>query len=198
MEHASVHSLIACHECDLLHRKRFLQDGQRAICVRCGTLLYRQVQNGLERTLVMTLTALILFLLANTFPFMTFMLEGRSQESILLTGVVELYLQGFWELAILVFAASIGFPLMKIIGMLYVLLPLKWNRQLWKAKDIFRFVTYLTPWAMPEVYMLGAFVAYVKLIDLARIELGIAVYAFATLIVVLAAAGAALLRSAVA
>ena len=43
-----------------------------------------------------------------------------------------------------------------------------------------------------EVYLLGLIGAYVKLTALARIELGIAVYSFAALIVVMIAAEAAL------
>ncbi len=192
METASAYSLVACHECDLLYRKPALREGERAKCFRCGAVLYRKKRDSLERTLTFSLTGLILFMVANGYPFMTFKLEGRIQESILFTGVMEFYLQGFWPLAVLVFAASIFFPLVKIVGTLYVLLPLKWNRQLWKSTGVFRFVTALTPWAMMEVYMLGVFVAYVKLIDLARIELGVALYAFSALIVVQAAAGAAL------
>lgn len=185
-------SVIACQDCDLLHRQRALRDGQRAMCSRCGAVLYRKKRNSLERTLAFSLTALILFMVANSYLFMAFKLEGRTQESILFTGVQEFYFQGFWPLAVLVFAASIFFPLVKIVGMLYVLLPMKYNRRLWKSTEVFRVVTALTPWAMMEVYMLGVFVAYVKLIDLAMIELGVALYAFSFLIVVQAAAGAAL------
>ena len=46
-----------------------------------------------------------------------------------------------------------------------------------------------------EVYLLGVIVAYVKLIDLARLELGIAVYAFVALILVMVAAEARSIRA---
>ena len=46
------------------------------------------------------------------------------------------------------------------------------------------------PWAMMEVYLLGVIVAYVKLTDLARLELGIALFAFVALILVMVAAEA--------
>ena len=192
MESASIHTLVACHDCDLLHRKQPIRERERAKCSRCGAILYQKTRDSLDRTLTFLLTGLILFLLANTYPFMTFTLEGRTQESILFTGVRELYLQGFWELAVLVFGVSIFFPIVKIVGMLYVLLPMKFNHRLWKSAVVFRHVSTLTPWAMMEVYMLGVFVAYVKLIDLARIDLGIALFAFSALIVFQAAAGVTL------
>ena len=45
---------------------------------------------------------------------------------------------------------------------------------------------------MTDVFLLGVLVAFVKLSDMATLVLGIGVYSFAALIVVMAAAGAAL------
>jgi len=192
MATASTHSLIACHDCDFLYRKHPLRYGERATCSRCGALLYQKKRDSLDRTLTLSLTALILFVLANVYPFMTFKISGRVQVSHLITGVEELYEQGFMELAVVVLLASILLPLIKILGTLYILLPLKLNRRSWKAPQIFRFIEALGPWAMMEVYLLGVIVAYVKLIDMATIVLGIALYSFMALILLVAAAGATL------
>lgn len=187
------HSLvIACQDCDLLHRSRRLREGQRAICSRCGAVLYRRKRNSLDYTLVFSLTALILFLMANAFPFMTFKYEGRVQESVLFSGVKQLFVQDLWAVAILVLIVSVVFPLVKIAGMLYVLVPLKVNRRPWQASNIFRVVEALHPWAMVDVYMLGVIVAMVKLNDFATIVPGAALYSFAALLIAMAAAGAAL------
>ncbi len=86
--------IIACHECGLIHRMRELPDGRAAKCTRCGAVLYRERRDSLERVLMLTIAALILYVLASSFPFLTFKLEGQEQVSTLLTGVVELYRQG--------------------------------------------------------------------------------------------------------
>ena len=185
-------SLIACPDCDLLHRKIRLRDGETAKCSRCGAMLYRQKRNSHERTLALAITALILFVLSNVYPFMTFKLEGRVQENTLISGVIELFAAGKSGLAGLVFLASILVPLLKILGMLYVLLPLKFDRQPWKVATVFRAVKVLHPWAMMEVYMLGVFVAIFKLSQMATIVPGTALFAFAALIVTLAATGVTL------
>ncbi len=192
MPMVSTHSLIACHDCDLLHRKHPLREGERATCSRCGAVLYQKKPDSLERTLILALTNLILFVLANVFPFMSFQLQGREQVTLLISGGVELFHQGFWQLAFLVIAVGVFFPLLKILGTLYVLIPLKFNRKIWRAQEVFRLVGTLTPWAMMEVFMLGVIVAYVKLIDLATIVLGISLFSFAALIVVVAMADSAL------
>lgn len=184
--------IVACQDCDLLHRQRQLRDGQRALCSRCGAVLYRKKRNSLDYTLVFSLTALIFFLMANVFPFMTFKYEGRVQESVLFSGVKELFVQDMWVVATLVLLVSVVIPLLKVIGMIYILLPLKLNRQPWQAQRIFRVVETLHPWAMVDVYMLGVIVAMVKLNDFATIVPGTALYSFTALLISLAAAGAAL------
>lgn len=181
-------SLIACHDCDLLHPVQPLRDGQTALCMRCGAVLYRQRRDSLERALTLTLTALILFTLANFYPFMDFKIEGRVQESTLISGVIGLHDGGHWGLAGLVLLTSIVLPLSKILSMLYVLLPLKFNRRVPHVAATFRMVETLSLWAMTEVYMLGVLVAYIKLTKLATIVPGVALFAFAALIVVMAAA----------
>ncbi len=186
------HRLIACQDCDLLHRQCLLRDGERASCSRCGAVLYRNKRNSLDRTLVFSLTGIILFLMANMLPFLTFQYEGRVQESVLLTGVRELLVQDMWMVAILVLMVSIIIPLLKIVGTLYVLLPLKVNRRPWRAAFMFRLVEALHPWAMVDVYMLGVIVAMVKLSDFATIVPGAALYSFAALLLSMAAASAAL------
>jgi len=185
-------SLIACHDCDLLFRKRLLRAGERATCPRCGAILYQNKGHTVDRTLIYSLTALILFVPANVFPFMTLKLKGIEQVTVLTSGGMELFHQGFWELGALVLALGCLFPLVKISGTLYVLVPLKFNRRIWKAGAVFRMVEAISPWSMMEVLMLGVIVAYVKLLDLATIDLGASLYSFAALIVVMAVATASL------
>jgi len=186
------HLVIACHECDLLHRLHSLRYGERAKCSRCGAALYARKRDSFEHTILLAVTSLILFALANSFPFMTFELHGRVQQSLLSTGVWEFFERGMWELGLLVLAASIVFPFLKIIGMLYVLVPLEFHYRPWKAALVFRMVEQCQTWAMMDVYLLGVIVAVVKLADLAILVPGVAIYSFVALIIALAAADSAL------
>lgn len=185
-------SLIACHECDLLHQTRALPMGATARCARCGAVLYRRKRNSLDRVLALTIAGLILFIVANVYPFLTFRLEAQIQETTLATGIIELYHQGMWIVAGVVLLTSIVMPLLELTGMLYVLLPLKFNRRPWNLPFLFRTIRGFKPWGMMEVFMLGILVAFVKLSKMASIIPGIALYAFMILIFVLAASAAAL------
>jgi len=185
-------SLIACHECDLLHRIQPLPDGGAARCVRCDALLYYQKKDSLDRTLALTIAGLVLLIVANIFPFLAMKSKGLVRETTLITGIKGLYLQGMEALALLVFLTIILVPLVHIAGMLYVLVPLKRNRVPRNLALVFRFIRSLQPWAMMEVFMLGILVSYVKLGKMATIVPGLAVYSFVVLIFVLAGAAASL------
>ncbi len=183
---------MACHECDLLQRLPNVTGNVTLKCSRCGAVLHRKRKNSLERTLALTLAGLMLFLLANAFPFLSFKMETRIRETTLLTGITELYAQGWEGLAVLVFLTTVAVPFLQLGGMLYVLMPLKFG---WKAPEmmtVFRFLQGMQPWGMMEVFMLGILVSVVKLSKMAQIVPGIAIFAFLLLIFVQAAASSAL------
>jgi paraquat-inducible protein A len=185
-------TLIACHECDLLHQRQSLPPGGTAICVRCGAKLYSRKRNSLDRVLALTVAGLALFFIANAYPLLTFRLEAQSQETTLISGVMALYGQGMWIVAGVVFLTSILMPLLHLTGMLYVILPLKLNQRAWRLSFWFRVVRSFKPWGMMEVFMLGILVSYVKLAKMATLIPGTALYAFLALIFVLAASSASL------
>lgn len=182
--------LIACHDCDLIFPTPDLDKGERALCPRCGAELLERKTHGFDHTLALALTSLTLFVIANINTLLTMKVGGRAQAGAIITGVQELYAQGYWEIGLLVFVVSILAPLLKLLCLFYVIAPLRLGFSLPQATRVFRFYETLHPWAMTEVYMLGILVAVVKLADLASIEPGIALYSFAALMLFMAATDA--------
>ena len=141
--------------------------------------------DSLDRSLALAIGGLILIVIANTMPFMSLKIQGRLQAADLITGAIALLEQGMWPLAAVVAATTVAAPLLKLGAIFYVLAGLRLARPPRHLPLVFRWIERLRPWAMIEVYLLGVFVAYVKLIDLATIEIGVAFYALATLMVVM-------------
>lgn len=179
---------VACHECDLLQQITFKGDSARYYCPRCGMLLRRTVKNGLDKALAFSTTGMLLFIIANAFPFMALNANGQIQESTLISGSLELYRAEQPLLAVLVLLTTIVFPLFDLLGTLYVLWPLKFGHASRKAIVTYRYLRTLRPWGMLEIFMLGVLVALVKLGDLATVIPGTALYSFGLLIFALAAA----------
>lgn len=182
--HPSV-PLFACHDCGLVHRVSGLADGTTAVCTRCGSVLFRHRENSIEHALALNLAALLLFAVANTYPLMTLRLGGREQATTLWRGVTALHETGMTGLAGLVFLVAILVPLLKITGAIAVLATVRAGRRPSWLAPAFRRVVALRPWAMSEVYLLGLIVAWVKLRDLATIELDIALFALVTMILIM-------------
>ena len=90
----------------------------------------------------------------------------------------------------LVLLTTVVVPLTQLLIQLYIYLPLKLNRVPWLMAPMFRFAGSLQPWSMMEVFLIGIIVALVKLLGMAQIVPGIALWSFALLIVTLAAAAA--------
>ena len=185
-------SMIRCEECALVQTAPALVDHESAHCKRCGAHLCKQVSNTIDRTLALVLAALVLLIVANATPFMTFSFKGRSESNYILSGVIQLWNHGYWPLALLICFASILAPMTYILGMLYVLIPVSLGRRPWKVGPLFRRLDALRPWAMLDVYMFGVFVAVVKLSQLAAIAPSLGLYAYVTLFIVWTAALAGL------
>ena len=184
-------TVVACNDCDLLNQ---LPDGATAtlLCARCGAVLRRYRPNSIDRALALTLAALLLFIVALSFPFLAMKSGGFVQETKLLTGIHELWRQELYGLALLVLITCVLVPLAQMAALLYTLVPLKSNRPVPGAIRVFRLLQHVAPWGMLEIFMLGILVALVKLGKMATIVPGISVFAFGLLVLVMAAAISAL------
>lgn len=180
--------LAACHDCDLLHHVGPLPARGEARCRRCGGVLRRRRPYGIERTLALALAAAVLFAVTNAFPFLSFDMKGQETQTTLMTGVFDLFEQGVPEIAALVLVTAVLAPLVQITLLLYVLLPMHLGRIPWQMARAFRLLRRVQPWSMMEVFLVGIVVAVTKLAGMAEVVPGLALWAFALLIVVLAGA----------
>lgn len=181
---------IGCHDCDAVVPEPEVPDGGAAICARCGGILFRRQSHTVEITLALTFAAAILFIVANSFPFLSLEMQGRATQTTLASGSRALWNQGRAAVALLVFLTTILAPLVQISLMLYVLAPLHVGRRAPGSALAFRLVETFRPWSMMEVFLIGTLVALVKLADMADILPGLALWAFALLIPTLAGASA--------
>jgi len=141
--------------------------------------------DSLRRSLALALTGIVLIVVANTMPFMSIMIQGRLQQASLLTGNEALFRDGLWSLAALVLFTTVVAPALKLGALVYVLLGVTLPRPPLGLPLVFGWLERLRPWSMIEVYLLGVFVAYVKLLDFASIEVGVACYALGLLMLLM-------------
>jgi uncharacterized paraquat-inducible protein A len=76
-----------------------------------------------QPALALSLAGLFALLLANTNPVLTFDVAGREQHGYIVTGIGELFRQGYWPIAILVCVASMLAPALYLSSVAYVSAP---------------------------------------------------------------------------
>ncbi len=179
--------LLACHDCDALFECRPLEEGETVICPRCQAKLHSCRKNSVHRSTALAISASVLFIVANLYPFLTLEVSGQLSEISLSQSVSELEARGSPWLAAGVAIFIIGSPSLMLLGMLYLLLPLLSGRRLPGALAICRWVYGTDPWNMIEVFLIGVLVSLLKLGDIAKVSLGTSFWAFAGVIVCLTA-----------
>jgi len=184
--------LMACHDCDLLQKIPPVPERSAAHCRRCGSMLIQNKPKSFQRPLALLFAGVILFVMFNAFPFLTFKKEGLEHQTHVVTGIRQLAGQGMEALAALVAINLIIIPGLSLLASLYVLVPMSLNRRVPGMFRVFRYLRLLQPWHMVEIFMLGVLVSMVKLAKMAQIIPGVAVYSLTAFIFVMAAASAAI------
>lgn len=178
---------IGCLDCGLVQQMPEAPAGWNISCARCGSLLYRQRPWGVDRALALTIAGLILFVIANSFPFLILEMRGQMTQTTLCGAAQAIYHQGMPAIAILVFTTSVAAPGALLLLLLAILVPLRMGVVPAFVPFFTRLVPRLTPWVMIEVFALSILVALIKLTSMAAIELGIAIWAIFGLMFVLSA-----------
>jgi paraquat-inducible protein A len=155
-------------------------------CPRCGAKLHFRKPHALHRTVALVITGFLLLIPANLLPILTIEQLGSVDPNTILGGIRELIRAGLWPLAVIVFAASIIVPLMKLFGLTWMLLLThqRSNRYLVGRTRLYRVIDLIGRWSNIDVFMLSILVALVQFGVLSQVRAGLGAIAFASAVVV--------------
>ena len=97
-----------------------MASGTVAVCCRCGAALARAKPGSLGRTAALALAALLLYVPANIYPVLRMNLYGIYTQNTVWDGCVRLIQSGQWFVGAIVFAASLMIPLLKLLGLFFL------------------------------------------------------------------------------
>lgn len=183
-----------CGGCGLLQSVPALGPGMTAQCARCRITLYSVSKHPLDHSIALTLASIVLMVVMCATTLMSVQTAGITLHAGLFSGPEELMRRGMTMLAVVVVFVTVLAPSIKLLGTLYVLIRLHQAAPPRHLRRIFALVETLRPWSMIEVFVLGVFVAYVKLGDLVHITLETGVFALMALTITIIWADAALDR----
>lgn len=178
--------IVACPDCDLLQRMPALPPGRTARCARCGLELGTCKPGSLDRSMALSVAALIVYLLANVEPLMGVSIGGRTSSTTILGGVQAMWLQGEKVTSVLVALFIIVAPALDIVFMLAILVASRRPPAPRWVGSLLRWTELSGVWSMVGVMMLGILVSLVKIASLATVEPGIGIFAVGALVFLLA------------
>ena len=113
-----------CPGCGLLQTVPALAPGMTAQCVRCPTILRRTSGHRLDHIIALTVAAFVLLVVMCSTTLMSVETAGIKRTADLFSGPEELVRQNMGELAAVIIFVTVLAPLVRLIGMLYVLIRL--------------------------------------------------------------------------
>lgn len=179
IEKNALDNYIICPKCNTLHKKRYIHRGSVAKCVECGSVLYRHHRNLVDYGLAMGISALIFFVLANSFPIVSIELRGVVQSITLPSVILSLFDNGYYLVGLFCAFVIFLFPFILLVVYIWIMWLLKQRRSPWLVEKLLILLAKLLPWNMSEIFLISIFVALVKLVGYAHIELGISLWALA-------------------
>ena len=179
--------MIGCHDCGHIYVMPACDVGHEMQCVHCDHVILCKHAEWESKVTALTFTGLILFVFANTLPFLGLEQAGQIQNSNIISGVQALIARDRFILASLVFVTIFLFPLLELLGLSYVLVFRRANVRAPFLGQVLHLLELSRPWSMLEIFLIGVLVSAIKLAGMATVIPGAGLYAFLGLVVVLLA-----------
>ena len=182
MRSAAADRLLSCPTCALVSRAPATE---AAACPRCGTRLHFRKPGSIGRTWAFLVAAMAVYVPANVLPMMSTSSLFSSQTDTIMSGIVFLWEDGSWHLALIVFIASILVPLAKMLALLLLLLSvqLDWNWRAMERARLYRVIDAIGRWSMLDIFVVALLSTVVQLTALASVRPGPGALAFGAVVV---------------
>ena len=150
-------------------------------CPRCGTALHTRMPLSIQRVLAWLVVGLMCYIPANLLPMLKTRTLGRETDNTIVGGAIELLHHGAWDIALVIFAASVLIPISKFMVIIYLVLSIRYRVSLSIEARIrlYEFVEFIGRWSMIDVFVVAILTALVQIGFLASINPGTAAVFFA-------------------
>ncbi|MBN6712816.1 paraquat-inducible protein A [Pseudomonas capsici] len=154
-------------------------------CPRCDSPVHRRKPNSIVRTWAFLIAGLIFYVPANVLPVMYTIMLGNSSQNTIMSGVIEFFKSGSWDIALLIFIASVVVPCIKflVLGMLLVTCQRRSRWAMLERARLYRFIELIGYWSMLDVLVVALVASLVQFRELSTIEPMIGILFFGLVVV---------------
>jgi len=167
--------LVACHRCGRVHTA----DAQK--CVRCGAVLSSRDDTSLQRVWAWLAAGVVAYVPANLYPMLETTSLGKTSDSTLIGGGIELFRHGSYGIAAIVIVASVVIPIGKFMAISYLALKVarRDGASVHLRHRMYEVVDLIGRWSMIDVFVVAILSSLVQLGAAASVKPGIAALSFA-------------------
>jgi paraquat-inducible protein A len=139
----------------------------------------------LSRAAALALAAGVMLVPANLLPVLSTNLGGRARTDTIMSGIISLWRDGMWAIAAIVFIASILIPLLKLVGLTWLLIAVRrrTTRHRHRLTRLYATLDFVGRWSMLDVFLVAFLAGAVQFDALATIEPRSGIVAFAAAVV---------------
>jgi paraquat-inducible protein A len=180
---ADAAGLIACHTCGLVSpRVTAISLGR---CTRCASPIRARLPRSAEHTAAWLVAGILLYIPANLLPVMYTSGVRGAEESTILGGVVSFWRAGSWDIAALIFIASVAVPATKFLSLGLLLWTTREGSASGRAEraKLFRVVEFIGYWSMLDVVVVALTAALLQFKTLGTAEPRIGIVFFCAVVV---------------
>ncbi len=153
-------------------------------CRNCRNRISGRKEINLHTAWAMLITAMVFYVIANTYPILVFDKFGSISQNTIIGGVIALWDEGSYPIAVIIFLASVFVPLLKFFLILYILTnykkPQKGSKKIDQAK-LYHITEVIGPWSMIDVFVVSILATVVHF-GTVKITAGIGATAFVLMV----------------
>jgi paraquat-inducible protein A len=139
----------------------------------------------LSRPAALALAAGVMLVPANLLPVLSMKTGGSARTDTIMSGIMGLWHDGLWAISAIVFVASILIPLLKLVGLAWLLMAVQ-RRTIRGRRGLTRLyavLDFIGRWSMLDVFLVAFLAGAVQFGALATIEPRSGIIAFAAAVV---------------
>ena len=158
---------------------------ERARCPRCDATIVPRRPDSIGRTWAWLLAATALYLPANLLPVTATTSIAGAQYDTIFSGIVYLWEDGSWPLALIVFVASIVVPVAKLLLLSLLLISVQEGETRWRGRrmQVYRGLEIIGRWSMLDIFVVAMLAGLVQVENLAELRPGPGAMAFGAVVV---------------
>lgn len=139
----------------------------------------------LSRPAALALAAAVMLVPANLLPVLSTRTGGSARTDTIMSGIMRLWHDGMWAISAIVFVASILIPLLKLVGLGWLLVAVR--RRTTRGRRgltrLYAMLDFIGRWSMLDVFLVAFLAGAVQFGALATIEPRSGIIAFTAAVV---------------